>query len=294
MPQRPSTGAVSIIMDTNLFFGASTGRTATMHLANCLNAEVDCTCVHEGKFRHRETSGEQILPFLTLENRIAYETPEKAQEIINSKRAIIDEIDMRGVSHFGDIAYNYSPFLLPLSIRFPKARFLILVRDGRSFVRSATILEGEDETPVGWPPEEKDMSRLERYIALGRLQPRRGSELEEKWSAWSFFEKNVWLWAETNTILLDSLKVIEADRWLLVKFEDFVSDALGVYSRIREFLDFKTALSEEVKSSLLSPVVNARKTYGLATYDEWSESQKAHFHQYAGSVMDQLGYAYDR
>ena len=120
-------------MNTQLFFGASTGRTATMHLANCLNAEPGCTCVHEGKFRHRETSGEQILPFLTLENRIAYETPDKAAGIIDEKRAVIDTLDLEGLSHFGDIAYNNSPFLVPLSARFPTARFVLIVRDGRTF-----------------------------------------------------------------------------------------------------------------------------------------------------------------
>jgi hypothetical protein len=280
-------------MGTKLFFGASTGRTATMHLANCLNAEAGCICVHEGKIRHRESPGEQILPFLTLENRIAYEWPERAHEIIDSKRSIIERLDLDGVSHFGDIAYNYCPFLLPLSIRFPEARFLVMVRDGRSFVRSATVIEGEDEAPVGWPPEGKDMSQLERYIALGRLQPRRGSPLETTWSGWTAFEKNVWLWAETNTILLDSLKAIEADRWLLVKFEDFVSDALGVYARVRKFLGFEQALSDAVKAVLLSPVVNARKAYALPGYDDWTQHQKAHFHQYAGSVMDRLGYTYE-
>jgi len=280
-------------MITNLFFGASTGRTATMHLANSLNAEPGCTCVHEGKFRHRESSGEQLLPFLTLENRLAYENPDKAQEIINSKRAIIDQLNLEGVSHFGDIAYNNSPFLVPLSVMFPRARFIVIVRDGRSFVRSATVMEGEDETPVGWPPAEKITTSLEDYISLGRLQPRRGSPLAEPWLTWGAFEKNVWLWAETNTIILDALDRIEPDRWLLVRFEDFVSDRLRTYSKIRKFLGFEEALSEEAKAVLMSPVVNASRSYALPAYADWSDLQKEHFHHYAGHVMQRLGYVYE-
>ena len=280
-------------MDTQLFFGASTGRTATMHLANSLNAEDTCTCVHEGKFRHRETSGEQILPFLTLENRLAYENPEKAQEIINAKRAVIDTLDLRGVSHFGDIAYNNSPFLVPLSIRFPRARFIVIIRDGRTFVRSATVLEGEDETPVGWPPDDKQTTRLEDYISLGRLQPRRGSPLAAEWAEWGAFEKNVWLWAETNTLIFDALQEIDEERWLLVRFEDFVSDPLRAYLRIRDFLGFENELSDETKAVLLSPVVNASRTYSIPVYRDWTAEQKAHFRQYAGAVMERLGYQYE-
>lgn len=280
-------------MKIQLFFGASTGRTATMHLANSLNAEPGCTCVHEGKFRHRETSGEQLLPFLTLENRIAYESPEKAAGIVDSKRSILHELDMRGLSHFGDVAYNNSPFLEPLSIRFPDAKFIIIMRDGRSFVRSATVLEGEDETPVGWPPNEKKQTRLEEYISLGRLQPRRGSALQEAWDNWGAFEKNVWLWAETNTLILGALDKIDTERWLLVKFEDFVSEPLQTYSSIRDFLGFRQPLSQDTRSVLMSPVVNASRQYAIPTFDDWSVEQKTHFHKYANTMMERLGYSYE-
>lgn len=280
-------------MNTNLFFGASTGRTATMHLANSLNEEDGCTCVHEGKFRHREESGEQILPFLTLENRAGYEEPEKAQDIINTKRAVIDQLDLDDATHFGDIAYNNTPFLVPLSVRFPEAKFVIIIRDGRSFVRSATVLEGEDETPVGWPPDEKETTRLEDYISLGRLQPRRSSPLHGEWTTWSAFEKNVWLWAETNTLLLDAMSAMDTERWLLVRFEKFVSNPLEAYTRIRDFLGFQQTMSDSTRAVLLSPVVNASRYYSIPVYDEWSAAQKAHFHRYAGHVMNRLEYSYE-
>lgn len=88
-----------------LFFGASTGRTATMAFANALNSEPDTTCLHEGKFRHEETSGEQVLSFLTLENRLAYETPNAAHEIVAAKRGNTLQIaEQRGDRFFGDVA----------------------------------------------------------------------------------------------------------------------------------------------------------------------------------------------
>ena len=280
-------------MKRQLFFGLSTGRTATMHLANTLNAESGCVCVHEGKFRHRETSGEQIIPFLTLENRIAYEYPERAEEIIRSKRENLYEVDVGAASHFGDIAYNYCPFLRPLAELFPAAKFIVVFRSGISFLRSATQLSGEDEVPVGWPPEEKPLTDLERYISLGRLQPRKDTDEAKEWDNWSAFEKNVWLWAETNRIVLDAMQTIAPERIHSVRFEEFVAAPMDVYSGIRQFLGFETALSEEVKSVLLSRGVNARKDYWLPNYNEWSPAQKAFFHAIAGPVMNTLGYEYE-
>ncbi|NND68712.1 MAG: hypothetical protein HKN19_14080, partial [Halioglobus sp.] len=177
--------------------------------------------------------------------------------------------------------------------RFPAAKFVLIVRDGRTFVRSATVLDGEDETPVGWPPEDKETTRLEDYISLGRLQPRRDSPLRAEWELWSAFEKNVWLWAETNTLILNALSQIEPERCLLLKFEDFRSDPPGEYTRIRRFLGFEDELSEATRKVLLSPTVNASKTYDIPAYDDWSPAQKAHFAQYAGPVMEQLDYSYE-
>jgi len=74
-------------MDVQLFFGASTGRTAAMQPANCLDAAQYCACVHGGKFRHREASGEPLSPVPTPESRMAYVHTEKARDIIDTRPA---------------------------------------------------------------------------------------------------------------------------------------------------------------------------------------------------------------
>lgn len=280
-------------MAKQLFFGLSTGRTATMLLANTLNTEPQCVCVHEGKFRHLETSGEQIIPFLTLENRIAYEYPERALEIIQTKRGNLDQVETGNASHFGDIAYNYCPFLRPLAQHFPQSKFIVIFRNGISFLRSATQLSGEDEVPVGWPPEEKPLTDLERYISLGRLQPRKASQASGDWQSWGAFEKNVWLWAETNRIVLDALEEIAPERVRIVRFEEFVSQPLDVYQGIRGFLGLSDDVPEEVKSVLLTRKVNARKNYWLPAYSEWTPQQKEFFRTTAGPVMQSLEYDYE-
>lgn len=280
-------------MQKSLFFGASTGRTGTMHLANVLNAEPGCTCLHEGKYRFREEAGDQVLPFLTLENRIAYEYPERRQVLIDSKRSMIDDLKLKG-SFFGDIAYNNSVFLEALAERFENAKFIIFARDGRSFVRSVTVNEGEDETPVGWPASGKPLTQLEEYIALGRLQPRKDGKHREVWKSWSAFQKNTWLWTETNNLIFEALKAIDSSRWMLVPFETFVQDKLNTYTNMREFLGFEGKVPDEVKSVLLAPRINPRKNYGLEPYKSWTDTQKEFFWNIAGQTMNKLGYANDR
>ena len=65
-----------------LVFGTGSGRCGTMTLANILNAEPDVVCTHEGKFREREETGVQVIPFLTLQNLIAYHEPAQALGIL--------------------------------------------------------------------------------------------------------------------------------------------------------------------------------------------------------------------
>ena len=127
--------------------------------------------------------------------------------------------------------------------------------------------------------------------------PSRLAEISGKslraWTAWNALEKNVWLWAETNTLIFDGLEKIDERRWLLVRFERFVSDPLQEYTRIRNFLGFERELAEETKEVLLSQVVNASRTHSIPVYEDWSAQQKAHFARYAGPVMKRLDYSYE-
>jgi hypothetical protein len=78
-----------------------------------------------------------------------------------------------------------------------------------------------------------------------------------------------------------------------VRFEHFVSDPLREYTIVRNFLGFEHEISERTKEVLLSPVVNASRSYAVPVYEDWSAGQKAHFARYAGAVMQRLGYSYE-
>ncbi len=123
-----------------IVFGTGTGRCGTMTIANLLNAEEEALCLHEGKVRDREESGEQFLPFLTLQNYLAYRSPHEAYDMLREARKNVPELASR-YALFGDIAYNYAPFVRVIPELLPEAKLLVVFRNGRSFIRSAYTTE---------------------------------------------------------------------------------------------------------------------------------------------------------
>lgn len=262
-----------------------------MAFSNAINLEENSICLHEGKFRDLETSGEKVLDYLTLENRLAYEYPEKREEIIYSKRSgLVDIARDRGVAFFGDIAYNNVAFISTLANGYPYAKFVVFFRNCMSFVSSAAAESGIDETPVGWPPSDKELTQLERYIALGRWQPRAGSPEAEEWETWSHRAKNIWLWAETNKALLAELDKVRADRVKRVEFEEFAVAPIDTYAEVRCFLGFEGEVPGPI-SELLGKRINHRKrVYQSWTAKPLSTDERGVFERFATPMMKELGY----
>jgi len=277
-----------------IFFGAGAGRCGSMMLANLLNAEDRVLALHEGKIRKREESKQQRLPFLTLENFQAYAKPEQAKQIFADRRkgvaTIIADENLRA---FGDIAYNNSPFVAAIPKVFPKARLIVLVRDGRDFVRSVYTSDRPDPTPVGWLDADVELSDLERYIALGRLRPLPADPVANKWPTMSAVAKNAWLWAETYRVVMDGVESSwNQDQVMIVRAEDMFADPAEKYHEIRDFLGFRWPVSPDVET-LLKVQINARpgnSSYLLPKHPEWDKFTGDDFWAYAFATMDRLGY----
>lgn len=275
---------------SGLFFGCGTGRCGTMTLANLLNAEAGVACLHEGRFRLREEQGEQWLPFLTLQNLQAYLAPQAAPEILQRARAGMPALrQARGLRLLGDIAYNYSPFVAALRETFPAARLVFIHRDGREFVRSAYTDETPDPTPVGWLDEGRSPTRLERFVALGRLRPREIDPEAAAWPSLPPIERNAWLWAETNRIILGAIESWPAEQVFWLRFESFVAQPLEMYRRLRKFLGIEAGEPEALRSLLDQPI-NRRARKILPPVLEWSEDLNQRFAAYADAMMRRLGY----
>lgn len=277
-------------MEPQLFFGASTGRTATMAFANALNSEIATTCLHEGKFRHEEISGEKILPFLTLENRLAYEDRQIATEIVAAKRGNVIQLARdRGDVAFGDIAYNNVPFIEALANQYPRAKFVFFFRNCIEFLRSAASETGVDETPVGWPPQSKSLTNVERFIAMGRLQPKQGTEEAYQWNDWTYRAKNIWLWAETNRMLLEQAQNLPKNRYHVVYFDEFKSDPIGVYQQVRKFLCIQGTILASTKDLLLARPINQRiRKPALTGIEDLDNVERMVFEKFAKPVNRKL------
>lgn len=272
------------MLGSRLFFGTSTGRSGTMLLANLLNSEPGVTCLHEGKFRHREEPGEQVLEFLTLENLHAYHSRHAAEEIFRRKR---ERIEPTGL--LGDLAYNYAPFVRAIPNVYPEAKLIVMFRNGIEFVRSVVTDEDPDPTPVGWKAS-RPTSRVERFIALGRLRPAPEDPLSAEWPTLSVVAKNAWLWAETNRLILDGADAWQPSQVLIVRFEDLIGDLDGAYGKVRTFLGITSDLTAVTRALMRAPI-NRRSKKVLPEWRDWTDDQKTEFERFAGSVMVQLGYS---
>ena len=178
-------------------FFASTGRTATMFLATCLDRLEDVRGLHEGHVPGDPPTPR--LPLINLQNRRAWHDPAYAAQVVAEARgaeALTAAAD--GARVLVDAAFYNAPLLGALAARHPEARLFVIFRRCEDFVRSATILRGEDRQPAGWPCRSKPLTDRERFIALGRLRPRREDPEGEAWDGWSAIQRNVWLWSRVN------------------------------------------------------------------------------------------------
>jgi hypothetical protein len=264
-----------------------------MAFANALNSELGVVCTHEGKFRHGESPGEQVLPFLTLENRLAYERPTEAAALFDRGRGNLRDLARaRGCTHFGDLAYNYAPFVLRIGAHYPAARLLVFVRSGIEFVRSAAQESGVDPAPVGWPPREKPLTAVERFIEFGRLAPRQHDPMAVRWRSFDYVARNAWLWAETNRLIFDAIASRPPGSTLIIRHESFAADPVKEYTLARRLLGLRDELPSRTRDILRTPI-NRRWAKALGPYASWTTERRTLFDELAGAMMQRLGYSND-
>lgn len=166
-------------------------------------------------------------------------------------------------------------FLAPgIAEIMPGARFVFMYRHPADFVRSGVRR--------GWYRDHP----WDRY----RIVPRPDQPAHELWDQWGQFEKICWQWAEVNNFLLDFCQSLPPDRYLTIKFEDFVTDPDGALrGRVSDFMELR---QEDRKAVCDQPLPHSnRQNEGVfPEYRDWSSEHRANFGQIVGSTMDRLGY----
>lgn len=201
--------------------------------------------LHEGHWGNDQ--GVDVLPLVNLEHFHAYKNTQKAVEVVANKRSqeVVDAALARhGAKFLIDVAYYNAIFMSHILAEHENSVGIGVIRDCESFVRSATWMHGDDPMPVGWPDPQKTLTSRERFIGMGRLRPF-GGDAMEAWGRWGAIERNIWLWRETNMIILGA-KEMWPNRITLINFSDLVSQPVDALTTILQACRYEVGSSSSV------------------------------------------------
>lgn len=266
-------------------FAASTGRTATTLLAATLADLPGVAAFHEG--HDPIPPREARLPLVNLQNGPAWFDHDLAARTVAERRDRTTLAAAAGAADLVvDVAFYNAPLLRALAEHHPGAPLVVVFRRCESFVRSATVVEGEDRQPAGWPDPGKPLTDRERFVELGRLRPRPPAPEAERWPDWSGVERNIWLWHAINSrlaALVDDLPQATAlhYEWLVDEPRRFWSHCLSALG-----LDAARHLPHCLARSRTP--VNARSTYQVGPATTWSRDERRLHRQLAQPLEEQL------
>ena len=241
-----------------------------MFLATTLNALPGVVALHEG----HSPVGAAVprLPLINIHNRKAWHDPAYADRMIADMRDAATLAKASGDAKLLiDVAFYNAPLLVPLARRYPDAALFVLFRRCEGFVRSATIVTGEDRQPAGWPDRSKPLTDRERFISLGRLKPEAGRYDAEQWSEWSAIQRNIWLWHSVNTHLLRVSESHASCHVLL--YENLVEQPRNFWTQLLRHLDLhsESNLAKCMKHS--QKKINQRLSYQVGPVEAWCEAE---------------------
>lgn len=258
-------------------FVASTGRTATTFLASCLNKFSGVVACHEG-YVGSEKDSEPLLPLINLENLTCYYKPSLASGVVEKKRgqAALEAAAARtGNSTIIDVAYYNATIAIGILEQYTTSKMIGIVRNCEEFVKSAACVTGEDPLPVGWPDPDKPLSEREKFISLGRIRPAKGTDDASLWQNWGAIERNIWLWKETNELILRTRKRFPR-RVCILRFEDLNEDRSRFWHDLLTHFDVnEPANLEELVRQSRGHQNRKPSGYQISDAHEWTPSQRA-------------------
>lgn len=165
---------------------------------------------------------------------------------------------------FIDSSNLYIYFIDALYLLNPGAKFILTVRNGKDFVRSAFSRHWHEQNTFGTVPLFNDP-----YF--------------EKWDSLTPIQKNAWIWVCRNRKALDGLSGVPEKQKLVVKIEDI---------NRQETLDMLDAFTDKTISDrdIAAKRHNANPAFSLPPKEEWTERQTDEFNTIAGGMMHFFGY----
>ena len=251
-------------------FVLSTGRVGSQTLASLLNLSSNVVAFHEPNpklyklsccaYRYRKAISDDA----SVRNvfRAAFETARESLllDALQSRRGYVE------TSPQGTFLASV------ISQLVPNSRFIHLVRDPRAVISSGMRRKWYEGNPY-------DQTRIEPNT----------SEMQHAWKTYSSFQKNVWLWAETNNMIVDFLDRLPSSRKMLIHSEDIFSGNQKVTKEIFSFIGSKLP-SEKRINKILAKKLNAQKSGSFVKPEEWDEEMHAVLCEAAKNIAMKLGY----
>lgn len=251
-------------------FTLSTGRVGTKTLAALLSMAPNLFAYHEPN------------PLLYGLSKLAYEYNDASNVLgldILKEAFLVGrklKFDLALACNRGYVETSPQGTFLAGAIReaVPNVKFIHLVRDPRDVVRSGMRRKWYFNHPFD----------------STRIVPTVGSRYAPKWESFSAFEKNLWLWTETNGWIQRFLADIPEDRKILIHSEKLFSLDQQVFQRLFAFVHSPIPDVVQIKR-ILSKRLNAQTSGYFLEPAEWSCQMHNELLNYTSKTAEVLGYA---
>lgn len=165
---------------------------------------------------------------------------------------------------FVDSSNLYIHFIDAIYILDPSVKFVLSLRNGRDFVRSALSRGWHEQNIFG-------------------TVPLRDDPYYEKWPSMTPIQKNAWIWVWRNRKALDGLQHIPEGQKLIVRIEDIKKE--GALDMLATFAGLPVREKE-----LAEKGANANPSFDLPPKEEWTRDMNEAFDEIAGEMMRYFGY----
>jgi hypothetical protein len=239
------------------------------------------------------------------DRRLAEEANEKIREQI--VESCLNQIRMQGgekTRYLDNLAYNALrvPFLHAL---LPEARLILVVRDAKSVIpemhyywtAKASVRNALRRTREGlhWRTLPRIAGRFAVNYVTSRVRKRRATwgpvvpGLGEFAAKHSAAETAAFQWLRLNEIALSDLKQLPADRWILTRFEDLMSNPEGSIRRIADFAEVQDLEKVVAYAGSYIDPSNVPE-FAVSQSAEPSENEWRSIHEMVDPLRKELGY----
>lgn len=166
-------------------------------------------------------------------------------------------------------------FMAPIILALiPNVRFIHLIRDPRMVVRSGMRR--------GWysgHPADRT-----------RIVPRSGSAADRIWAKWTPFQKNLWLWEETNCWINEFIEDLSSDQYMSIYSEDLFDGRKDIIEELYHFIQSPVPTENKI-NRVLSEKLNAQSIGTFPESSEWTNEMNNDLLEIAGSIVKNTRYS---